>query len=1127
MSGSNTCAAVSPANANFTPGGATGNVEIPNGNAPKQDLINSIDTAVGTLGPGWKARITPHGGLNERASGTENHPNGDAADIQLFYNGQLTTPQTNSSEYQQVARAFTAYNNSRGIAVGLGGYGSFMHLDQSDWRQGLGAKAMPWGTTGSRDSVPDWLASGSAQGIADAASGFAPTIDPKLIQDGTSGLLPAAADPERPIDEQAKTATANCTPPGGGSGSGGGCSPVSAGALGALASLAGGAGLAIPPGLTNAVNVVQAATSGNIMGAINVATGGLGSVGGLISGAVGRDVLGTLSPAVGSIISAVGSGSPISGLLGSISPAITQALVISIPSFVNVFSSVSNQILGNIPGFSSVFQLAQGAVGSAIGLSRALDQSVNKLFGTSAINLAATGSYLLGGYDNMDIREMGGYYTKPLIGPLNETLPRLTDGTPMAPFGSLHKDYNAMITQGFGSLTTSLDDLGRDLSELGYLADMTDLFRIGTPGQICSQIIMLGVGYESGVLQAIHSIGLTVKDINSFESDDIAFDILGGIADEAAIDSVLAVLEINRDGLASLADLCDPEVLFPRSLDNNEFVELNEIAPHLAMCGIGNIQTLAELGRMLQSMETLHDATALNALIQPTSLTEIDSLQGKLAPVSHYSGNNDLTVADFIGTAAGYTHVTTLPKIVERQEALWASALTNDLQSLLALLQDTIDGVYTNPSNVIVPNTGGYTFGTYYYLDDAVTDFNDAIVLEMDAVNAGATGDDAIALYELQNYHNESVGQLYKEQYLRQQYGIAISTDGKSTERFYSDGSTTVFTASGSFQSANTVDVYIDGAYQFKSEFTVSTTAGTITFGTAPDSGSLIEVLYDNGMIKPGANTNNLWNFATSLEEYGNQTGFGRESDFLTRIVTDDYHGQRIKAVMIQSRNKAKAEAFGISCTGENRLLSEFSNNHPNGLQSFAERTGIWASTPERAADVYVQLQDPESTSRDVYYQRRLQNMKVLLQDNKEKAIRDILDSLMFVAEDKVIMTDLGTLAYDTVDPDRGIYNLDLLNAVPSREGFVLGPAVELITAFLDQEQLRSLQTEYNTDLSETTKLYLAQIGIDIKKLVAVLQMTMISELANTFGLTLNDARDLFGMPSVSRTILANLSRVD
>jgi len=117
-------------------------------------------------------------------------------------------------------------------------------------------------------------------------------------------------------------------------------------------------------------------------------------------------------------------------------------------------------------------------------------------------------------------------------------------------------------------------------------------------------------------------------------------------------------------------------VLFPRSTGSNEFVDLNEIAPHLSMCGTGNITSLAEMGRMLSSMETIDTYTALQDETQPTRLNEIDFLQGRLSPVSDYSGNSDLTVADFLGTAAGYGHVNRLPRMTELQENLWNDPIT-------------------------------------------------------------------------------------------------------------------------------------------------------------------------------------------------------------------------------------------------------------------------------------------------------------------------------------------------------------------------------------------------------------------------------------------------------------------
>lgn len=1121
----NTCSGYSPFNSVFSPGTATGSVEIPYNNAPRQDIINSVDRAVSALGTGWKARITPGGGLNARES-TNNHPNGYASDVQLFYQGKLVTPTDNPGLYQTFASNLTADAASRGVTAGIGGYDSFLHYDESPWRAGQGA-AMPWGASGSKDTAPQWLKDGISQG---ANATVAP---PNTNPDGTSGLPPKPGEDQMAASEAAKTSTVNCTPTGGGAGSGG-CSPVSAGVVGIAASLMGGAGLSIPGPLGAAVNAIKNGPAG-------LASAALSTAAGAVTAAVpGLD---TITKGVSDAIKTIGGSNPFSSIMGNLPIGASQAMGIlrnpvgaiasnfsgNIPFLGNVVDSVATNLLGNTRQFTAAFNLAQGAVGSAVGLGRGLDQLTNRLFGSAPSLLAAQGNYLLGGYTNMNIENMTGSLTKRLIGPLSETLPNLVADNQMAPFGSIYRDYNSMITQGFGSITSNLDALGRDLSELGYLADMRDTFRIGTPGQIVSQIILMGAGYDTGILQSLNAIGLSARDVNSFESDEIAYDVLSSITDEAQIDAALIALEIeNREGLANLGELCDPEFLLPRSYESNEFLELNEIAPQLIMCGLGEITTLRDLGRLFLSMETLYDATDLNSLPQPTTLSEIDSMRTTLSPTGVYSGNGDLTVADLLGTAAGYGHTQNLPRILELQQQIWDDPITADLRDMIQVLQDTLDGVYTDTMlmQIDVPATGSYAGGTYYTLDDAASDIQTAIEAELDTIGENATGETAMALEELQGLHNESVNQLYREHYLRQQYGIKLGATGQNVEFFRGDGSTTTFTILGSIEPGSSVDVYVNSNWRSKDAFTVNTSTGVLTFDTAPAAGQTIEVIYNDGTIPLSSNANDIWNFASNIEQYARNTGFGRESDFLNRIVTDDMHGQRIKAVMIQARNKDRAESFGITCTGENRILSDFSERG-TALQGFTERTGIWSEDPSRASEIWLQLQDPESTSRDVYYQRRLASTADMMQDNKDRALREILDSLLFVAGDQMIITDLGVLAYDTVDPERGTYNLDLLNAQPQREGFVLGPTVELITAMLDVEKLKDAQDQYLTDPSANTRAYLSKIGIDISRLVAVLQMTLLSETANTFGLNLSDSRMIFGVPSVSKLLLMNLSMVD
>ena len=1111
MSGSNTCSGGVPENAHFSPGSPTGNVDIPFGNAPKQSLINDIDSAVGTLGPGWKARITPHGGLNGRDSGTQNHPNGDAADTQLYYNGKLVSPNENPAAYQQYVRAFTGISNSKGVRPGIGGYDSFVHMDQSPWRQ-RDVKADPAGTWGGKT----WASEGIQQGAADAKSGNVNYYENKA--DGTSGEPPAGKTGEDAMaqSEAAKQSQTACTP-NDKSGGGSGCGPISAGVPGVAASLAQGAGLQVPTSLTDAVSQAVNSVSGGALDAITSAAGAI------TSNLPGRDLLNTIAPGVANTILSPGGTNKISGLIGSIAPSIASSLGVTNRFLGSAIGQVAGNLLsGNKINFANMFGLATAAVGGSLGLPPAMRQGINMVFGNAGGMLAAAGLSTLGGYDNLIPSEMNGFMRKGLVGALDEVMLNLNDGQPMAQFGSLYPNYNAMATQGYGALSRNLNGLGMDLRELGRLGDMNDLYRIGRPGQIVSQIMMHGAGYETGLHYKLQAAGMTVRDINTFEADDIALDMLSEVTEEAAIQSAYKALNIrNRDGIAHLGELTDPEILFPRSHEDNEFTNLNDMAPQLAMCGIGRIQHLEELGQLFEGMESVNDYTALNELAQPTTVGEIDYLQATMAPTSHYSGTGDLTVADFIGTAAGYGHTTTLPNITANQDIVWSDPITDNLKDLLTLQADALAGTYTSGGFVNIPTTGGYTFGSYGSLDDAVLDIHDAIDLEMTVINDNASGEVAEALFDLQNYHEESVGQLYREEWLRQQHGIAVTSDSKTVDRTYGDGSTLIFDLTGPVDSANNVDVYISGVYQNKDQFTVNTTTPSITFGSAPDSGSLIEIIYSTGLIPVRSSKKDAWQFATQLENWGSSTGFGKEADFISRIATDDVHGQRIKAVMIQGRNKARAEQYGINCNGANRLLSENTDGNPTGLIQFGEKTGVWSDDYVRAADIYLQTQDPTVQTRDVYYDKRLQSMRDNLMANKDKLTGEVLDSLLMIADDVLVLTDLGVTAYDTIDITKGPISLDI-DVQTTRDGFVLGPQDELITAILAVEGLKNQQTQYSNMPSDNTKLYLKTIGVDIKRLVAVMQLAMISQLTNIYGLTITDAKSIFGMPSVGKILLFN-----
>jgi len=94
------------------------------------------------------------------------------------------------------------------------------------------------------------------------------------------------------------------------------------------------------------------------------------------------------------------------------------------------------------------------------------------------------------------------------------------------------------------------------------------------------------------------------------------------------------------------------------------------------------------------------------------------------------------------------------------------------------------------------------------------------------------------------------------------------------TDTFTGDASTVDFTASKDVTDENVTQVYIDGVYQSKDNYTTSGT--TITFSTAPPSGSAIEVVHFTPAVYSTLNSNQF-------------TGTGSQTDFtLTQSVDVD-----------------------------------------------------------------------------------------------------------------------------------------------------------------------------------------------------------------------------------------------
>jgi len=110
---------------------------------PRQVIIDAIDKAVSSLGDGYTATCTYNGGRANR-DGTINHPLGWAMDFYLSYNGKRLYPNNNKETYDNLIKALVDNARARKVRPGIGGYKSFIHYDESPWRQKGSGKAGTW-----------------------------------------------------------------------------------------------------------------------------------------------------------------------------------------------------------------------------------------------------------------------------------------------------------------------------------------------------------------------------------------------------------------------------------------------------------------------------------------------------------------------------------------------------------------------------------------------------------------------------------------------------------------------------------------------------------------------------------------------------------------------------------------------------------------------------------------------------------------------------------------------------------------------------------------------------------------------------------------------------------------------
>lgn len=1107
---------------------------------PNAGIMNIGNQAAAAMGAGYSIAVTPNGGKSGRDSNgdgkvngpgdTKNHPSGNAMDSYLTYNGRRATP----------AEQTTFLANARNLgATGASCYSSgFCHIDNlhkspvSSWT----------GDAQSRNAFnnPDKYASDSLKG---KKNGVAATDPAAKSQDGSQQDAAAPGGQSQP-----------CSQDGGSSG----CAPASTAAPQAAASLAQNQGMQMPTSLSGALQAVGGTALGGASQLVSQAAAMVGGSGSQILNqamalaapalAAGGNATSMITQAIGSKIAGMGAGN-VPGIVGNIATDFIRGGATGLAGMAqglvtDKINSFAQQLLGSsspqLGQFMNMFSAASGAAGMANQYSQTMNASLSQTFGNAGSLFRGEGlavnnlSKLPGGADpltnqflNLEIEELNGQVregidnTFNLIGEPSTIIDKLVNTDLINAFGSVNRNWGSLATAGFGNLTNDLTLLGIDLKRLGNLADVRDTFRMGTPGQIAQQLIAYNSGYVSGLSDFLSMNQLTLADLSNANNDELMAEFLGSVVDPDVIETVKQNLSIHPDiVLETLGDLLDPTIIFPNSYEFNYFENLNDIAVHLSLCNdVGNIKNLLDLGNMFESFEVPYELTELYGDATPYNMSDMIDIRDYQLPTGRYHPDGELTVADFIGTAAGYVHSQTLPVIAATLEELYQNTSYLDAYGdYMVLLAETLSGNYSTLIDVTVPG-----FGIYTTLDDAVSDIVDAIeadlIISKEAMLADPDVRETYLLLEAMHY--ESTLSLLHEAKLRRAFGIEVGNAAR-TETYISDGATQTITLADSIGEDTLVNVFVSGTWQHPGvDFTINRALNKITLDSPPAAGTRINVQYGTGKSLPGNNSSIAWQFASNLENIALETGFGGPAEFLNRVLTDDEHGQRMKAIMIGARNKQRTRNFGLACPEWDKA-----NNGVDSYINYITQTGIWNSDPTRSAEIWLQ------NTQDVYdsynYQlKKLVENKDKIQLDIEYTLQNVMRQLVFFTDDSIAVTQLFVDIFqsETMDTIKEFNRTDLLipysDDLPT-EGYILGNYNEIISEITSIEGMKN--SNFTIPLSIETTNYLDSLGVDLKQVVTALQKVLLTNAYLSIGVSEGDYRAIFNVPSAAKLILQNIA---
>jgi hypothetical protein len=687
----------------------------------------------------------------------------------------------------------------------------------------------------------------------------------------------------------------------GGAGGGAGCvgammNPMN---LMAMAGVLQGLGLSslggIMGNLTGALSAVPgvsalASAATSITGALSGAVGGvlqgaLGGITGMVSG-VANNLLGSVSQIGANLIPGLGnviSGTLASGLNQLVSP-LTSVLQNPL-NIVGVAQQFSSK--GGLSGFLQ--NVAGNMAGNFVaGATSAFSSSITNAIGGTMNNLLGNISMASG---------MSGI-SRDIVGGISEAMGQ-TFGNGTGGLGALFKNMEGIATFGVGTLANNIGMVAADMVSAGTW-DTRNLTRLMQPGNIAAQIIDRGLGEATGLIPAIIRQNIPLAGIDSPMYDSQIRGILSNINSDAAVSAVAKEFGVGVN-LNNLGQLTDIKHMMPDSASKMPIKDFAELGLMLTEMQVTQAPDLSYIGDAFLKIETTRDLNHISQLPKP-----IHQPSGELVMKAFGYGSGtfgEISMADVLGTVAGYVHEDTVPVIVENTNWLKTQAVAAKYFNGTSFLEELIAGKYTVEDTESVetsPGSGIYNTVTSYII----------------TVPTGRSGDTGVANGDIGTFTDSGDGQ---------QLLAAVEAVKDYIEEGMQD-----------LLDSNDPDI--------KAAVQAIDLAHNASIAQVVREAHLLK-MYNIDLFREAPMTPlDAYVFGMSLDGYARQTGYGHASEFLERLATDDLYGDAIKFSMRQARNAEILAPLGVNVERFQVPNSQYYRNPLGMIESLYN--GRMPSTP-------------------------------------------------------------------------------------------------------------------------------------------------------------------------------------